>query len=423
VNATDEEMKRSIANYFNPMDLMDAPTDQRGILDPQEDARPPASGDHQGRTAGDTPMGADAPGDKGTAAGGGNVEKGNRNRMASAGVESETDRAAFHDPYAALASSAADIAPEDPVSVDVPLSTLGERGVTAESEDTRDPFDPAYWQTVSPRPAHTLRPGAPERAPEQAPDAGLDAADRRPTEEPADGGIEDAAPPADQSRGGEAPTTVDGADTAAAASPDEPANDSGPPSPAAEAVFAAFDDADKDTAGSGRKSATVRDPGDASEKGGVSDPVADAAEAIRQALSGLRADVEVTSGETSVLIALTDDRAFSMFPIGSANPTEDAMTLFDRVAGALAGRPGSIVIRGHTDARPFAKGTSDNWVLSFERAHATKTALVDNGITERRIARVEGLADREPTMPDDPLADENRRIEILYEPAAEEAQQ
>ncbi|MEM0908622.1 MAG: MotB family protein, partial [Pseudomonadota bacterium] len=65
----------------------------------------------------------------------------------------------------------------------------------------------------------------------------------------------------------------------------------------------------------------------------------------------------------------------------------------------------------------FRGGTSDNWVLSFQRAHATKNALAENGVDETRFRRVEGLADREPKRPDDPFADENRRIEILYEPA------
>ncbi|GAB5375589.1 MAG: hypothetical protein AcusKO_20510 [Acuticoccus sp.] len=76
-------------------------------------------------------------------------------------------------------------------------------------------------------------------------------------------------------------------------------------------------------------------------------------------------------------------------------------------------------MRGHTDARPFAGDTSDNWMLSFQRAHATKNALVKSGVDEQRFVRVEGLADRQPVTPGDPLADENRRIEILYQPPAD----
>jgi chemotaxis protein MotB len=147
------------------------------------------------------------------------------------------------------------------------------------------------------------------------------------------------------------------------------------------------------------------------------------AAALRQALTGAAAGVEVRveerGGKKSLLISLTDERAFSMFPIGSAAPTGDARALFERVAGVLAERNGHVVVRGHTDARPFRGEDSDNWMLSFARAHATKEALVSSGVSEKRIVRVEGLADREPSRPDDPLADENRRIEILYEPQEE----
>jgi chemotaxis protein MotB len=140
------------------------------------------------------------------------------------------------------------------------------------------------------------------------------------------------------------------------------------------------------------------------------------AEALKEALAGASAAVEIAGGETSVLVSLTDDDAVSMFPIGSAEPTAAATSLFKRVASALADRDGRIVIRGHTDARPFRSGSSDNWTLSFARAHATKRALQASGIAEERFVRVEGLADREPSVPADPLAAENRRIEILYEP-------
>lgn len=128
VNATDEEIKKSIANYFNPMNLMEAPTDRRGIMNPDKETRPPASGDEDGQATGSRPMGANVPGDGGTAQGGGNVESGNDNRMDSAGVLTATDGPAFNDPYAVLASSASDIDPETPVAVDVPQTTLGATG-------------------------------------------------------------------------------------------------------------------------------------------------------------------------------------------------------------------------------------------------------------------------------------------------------
>jgi chemotaxis protein MotB len=404
VNATDEEMKKSIANYFNPINLMASPTDRRGLVEPDVEARPPATATEAGQTAGTRPLGADAPGDDGASAGGGNVEEGNENRMDSAGINEETDGPEFHDPYAVMASSAADLAPDEPVAVDVPQSAHGEPGHTSLSETIRDPFDPAYWQTVSPRQSRTIRPGPADTADQLPPDAVIDAGDRRPTE-----------PAAEADPGINAGEADDAAGVPAAVSQAEPHADPlasvGPRSAAAEAVLAALSEPEA-------PADTAADPEPARER-----PIEAAAREVREALAGVAANVEVSvedrGGEETLLISLTDERSFSMFAIGSAEPTPETVELFGRVAGVLGELDGEIVIRGHTDARPFRGNTSDNWMLSFQRAHAAKEALIGSGVPETRITRVEGLADREPKHADDPLADENRRIEILYEPSGE----
>ena len=75
--------------------------------------------------------------------------------------------------------------------------------------------------------------------------------------------------------------------------------------------------------------------------------------------------------------------------------------------------PGSIVVRGHTDARPY-KGTGyDNWRLSSARAQMAYYMLVRGGLDEKRVERIEGYADRRLKTPDKPEGAENRRIEIL----------
>ncbi len=431
VNATDEEIKKSIANYFNPMNLMAAPTNARGIMDPTDEATPPDTAEADGQPSGNRPMGSATPGDKGSAEGGGNVEEGNERTMASAGQLQETDNAAFNDPYATLASSAADIDPDQPTSVDTPDSTLGTEGTTAYTEDMRDPFDPAYWQTVQTRPSQTLRPGrsgsadaAPDRAEVDAGDATPRGQEPEPgpgayaSAEESAGGTEASARRAAEAMLAVAPSD---AESAAADSPREQSSASavtaeqlaavgglGPRSSLAEAILAEA------------QSLGGPPPNDASPAPDAAPPTtaAEAArDAIQSALADVDADISVTAGQRAVLISLTDGNLFSMFPIGSSDPTSEATTLFRRVGGVLADRNGTIVVRGHTDARPFRGGTSDNWTLSFQRAHATKNALVDGGVPEERFARVEGLADREPARPNDPLSDENRRIEILYEPA------
>jgi chemotaxis protein MotB len=123
--------------------------------------------------------------------------------------------------------------------------------------------------------------------------------------------------------------------------------------------------------------------------------------------------VEVRLTDDGVLISLTDSLDDTMFSIGSTEPHRKTIEAMQRIARSLATRPGGIVIRGHTDARPYRSGTSDNWRLSTARAHAARDVLVRGGLAENRIERVEGYADRNPRVAADPTAPENRRIEIL----------
>lgn len=401
VNATDEEIKKSIANYFNPMNLMAAPTDRRGILDPSEDVPPPASGEEQGQNAGTRPLAADSPGDGSGHDGGGNVEQGNQNTMASAGILNETDGPEFNDPYADLASEASDIDPEVPTAVDVTQTTIGAQGVTTQSEEHRDPFDPAYWQAARRRDERTLRPGNPETLPALDTEAAIDAADASPTGPTRD-------PARDTAQTAEAEQDADAT---------EPYPVPRPRSSVAEAIIAALaPDAQPDDGETLPRDTTAQD------ETAATSPAASALVAnIEAALADTGAEVSVdesgAAGNAPIVISLTDEQGgLSMFPIGSAVPNPDAVAVFASVAEALSDLEGAIIVRGHTDARPFRSGRSDNWVLSFQRAHATKEALTANGVAESRIRRVEGLADREPSRPEDPLASENRRIEVLYQP-------
>jgi chemotaxis protein MotB len=130
-------------------------------------------------------------------------------------------------------------------------------------------------------------------------------------------------------------------------------------------------------------------------------------------IEDLPASVDVKATDEGLLISLTDRQSFGMFRNGSAEPEPELLRLVQAVAGALANRPGYIVVRGHTDSRPYRNKKYDNWQLSTARAHLAQYMLVRGGLDEQRIRRVEGLADREPRVKEDPQAPQNRRIEIL----------
>ena len=123
--------------------------------------------------------------------------------------------------------------------------------------------------------------------------------------------------------------------------------------------------------------------------------------------------VEVSATDEGLLINLTDKENFGMFEIGSSSPNPKLVHLMERIAKALASQPGSIVLRGYTDARRYHNGSSDNWRLSASRAQMAFYMLARGGLPESRVERIEGYADRKLKDPQHPDAPENRRIEIL----------
>jgi chemotaxis protein MotB len=133
--------------------------------------------------------------------------------------------------------------------------------------------------------------------------------------------------------------------------------------------------------------------------------------ALAKAPSSPAIDVRATS--EGLLISLTDRLTYSMFAIGSAEPRPAVVHAMEAIAQILKSRLGLIVLRGHTDARPYRTATYDNWRLSSARAQMAYYMLARGGVPELRIERVEGHADRALRDPAHPLAAENRRLEIL----------
>ncbi|KQT66080.1 MULTISPECIES: flagellar motor protein MotB [unclassified Aureimonas] len=129
--------------------------------------------------------------------------------------------------------------------------------------------------------------------------------------------------------------------------------------------------------------------------------------------------VQVSAGDGGVTISLADSLTSGMFEIGSAKPTPAAIKLVETIAKLLQERKGEIVIRGHTDARPYAGPEYDNWRLSTARAHMAYYMLSRGGLDEARVEAIEGYGDRQLKDAAEPFSAVNRRIEILLkEPAA-----
>ena len=279
------------------------------------------------------------------------------------------EQALFRDPYAVLAEIAAESVSSNSGKLEGKPDGSGLPGLNG-GDAYRDPFDPASWQLTP----NTVESGGQTEA---QPPAEFQTAVLPPENSaPGDQTVQDIAP------------LEDVADAASdeQVTPGEPADPTDGADAASEHATAIRSEIEAELAKSGQ---------------------------------ALPPNIEVTAGEGGVTVSLADDLATGMFQIGSAKPTPEAVAMMEKIAAVLARRDGDVVIRGHTDARPFHSAEYDNWRLSTARAHMAYYMLTRGGFDETRIKSIEGVADRDPKYPDDPEAAGNRRIEILLiEPVA-----
>lgn len=130
------------------------------------------------------------------------------------------------------------------------------------------------------------------------------------------------------------------------------------------------------------------------------------------ALADLARQLAVDIAPDGLRVQILDGDKQPMFPTGSADLTTRAKDLLQKIVPILATLPEPVSITGHTDAAPFRGGDRTNWELSSERANATRRYLAEAGIPESRMQAVAGRADRDPLLPADPLAAQNRRIAV-----------
>ena len=123
--------------------------------------------------------------------------------------------------------------------------------------------------------------------------------------------------------------------------------------------------------------------------------------------------VEVKATPEGLLVSVLDDQNFGMFEVGSAKPRPELVLVMEKVGSVLKGVDGKLVVRGHTDSRAYRNGVYDNWRLSAARAQMAYFMLMRGGLPEARFIAIEGRADRDPKIPTDTEAPQNRRIDIL----------
>lgn len=370
------EQRQGVATYFNPINLSENALAPKGlkdnttkdveIIDGLEGKRSPKGKAPERR--GDSPTSEKPP--------------------------FYEEKALFRDPYAILSEIVAksnDALGQRRLGA---LASTQEKGMKG-GEAYRDPFDPGYWKL----------------APQAAQEGGS----------ASDG---ESNPRSVEKRTG---PNEDELSVAVKAKPDD---STGPNTEAASATMlpllppgSASSPADREASAQTNPVQAQNSPPEPKEKPEQHDAVPTQAtinqlqSAIGEALSDVKPGAgpvaEVRQVDEGVLVSLTDDASFGMFALGSAQPRSELVRVIDKIGPLLTKRPGAIIVRGHTDNRPYRSEIYDNWRLSTARAQMAYYMLVRSGVDPQRIEHVEGYADRRPKIASDPAAAQNRRIEIL----------
>ncbi|WP_010214602.1 flagellar motor protein MotB [Sphingomonas sp. PAMC 26621] len=135
----------------------------------------------------------------------------------------------------------------------------------------------------------------------------------------------------------------------------------------------------------------------------------------------LSSHVRFVRTQSGLRIDLLDDADYSMFDLGTTQLEPRASALLGLIAQSIKGTANPIMIRGHTDSLGYGDPLAmNNWMLSSARAEATRRRLAAGGTPENRFNRIEGVADREPIIRDNPSDPRNRRVAItlLYRATA-----
>ena len=131
------------------------------------------------------------------------------------------------------------------------------------------------------------------------------------------------------------------------------------------------------------------------------------------ALRRFAKNIRFTETAEGLRIDMVDEADFTMFISGTDQLTPDAVRLLQQVGAAIRETPNGLIIRGHTDSTPYSKGSGmNNWQLSTARAEVTRLFLLRSSVDPERINRIEGVADREPYIPQDRFDPRNRRMSI-----------
>jgi chemotaxis protein MotB len=128
----------------------------------------------------------------------------------------------------------------------------------------------------------------------------------------------------------------------------------------------------------------------------------------------MKDNVQMTVTGEGLRIELIENEKGMFFESGQAKPTDRAKDLLVELAKQLGQMPNTILIEGHTDAKPFGDNQEyTNWELSVDRANAARKLMQNSGLKPNQVVEIRGYADQELRVPDKPEDPSNRRISII----------
>jgi chemotaxis protein MotB len=134
----------------------------------------------------------------------------------------------------------------------------------------------------------------------------------------------------------------------------------------------------------------------------------------QSSLESTNRTVKIRTIDRGLLIEILDGGDDMFFELSSSTLKPKLISLLEAIAPSLASLKNPIEVHGHSDARPFPKGSEkDNWLLSFERAAAARAVLEQKGVPESKFQGVFAHASTDLYLPDEPESPLNRRIAIL----------
>jgi chemotaxis protein MotB len=130
----------------------------------------------------------------------------------------------------------------------------------------------------------------------------------------------------------------------------------------------------------------------------------------------MKNNIELTITNEGLRVELIETEKGMFFESGNAHPSDRGRELLARLSAEIGRLPNTVLIEGHTDAKPYpGEASYTNWELSADRANSARHIMQENGMRPNQVAQVRGFADQRLRMPNDPTNPANRRVSVIIQ--------